>query len=138
MSPAYLHAVEAVRWGPGVWAILILPAVAIWSSAILAAGLFHEPQPRHAFAAGYLTFPLAFVLFWGLYVTHAQRIQDTKLRHMRSDAEWQDWSSDTWRVFAPIVAVPAGLIYCTTHQVLATSAAAGVLLFRRRRQAAVR
>lgn len=46
---------------------------------------------------------------------HGNRIQGAKERQMQTDAEMEDWSSDTWHSFAPITAMPVALVYCSLN-----------------------
>jgi len=48
-------------------------------------------------------------------VSHAGRIQSAKEVNMQTEEEQRDWSSDTWRIFAPISAIPWSLVYCTIN-----------------------
>jgi hypothetical protein len=38
---------------------------------------------------------------------------------MTTDAELDDWASDTWHSFAPITAVPVSVVYCALNLALA-------------------
>lgn len=111
MRPEYIEAVNAVRTGWSFWIIWILPACVIWLSMLLRP--FRPHRYRIIILCG--TFILANILFWYYAVSHTERIQSAKYANMQTEAEKQDWSADTWRVFAPIIAIPWSLAYCTIN-----------------------
>jgi hypothetical protein len=113
LRPEYVDAVDAVRLGWTLWLTLILPAAIIWTT-VLARPLTSSNR-RAAIGCG--AFALACFLFWILTITHGNRIQSTKELHMETDAEMDDWASDTWHSLAPFTAVPISVIYCTVHMV---------------------
>jgi len=111
MRPEYVQAVDAVRNGWSFWIIWILPACVIWISMLF------RPFRRHRYRIAIVlgAFVLANFLFWYCTVSHAERIQLAKRANMQTAAEQNDWTSDTWRVFAPIFAIQPALAYCTIN-----------------------
>lgn len=115
MRPEYIDAVNAVRTGWSFWIIWILPACVIWFSMLLRP--FRPHRYRVMIICG--AFVLASFLFWYCYASYAERIQSAKEANMQTEAERQDWTADTWRVFAPISAIPWSLAYCTINLAVA-------------------
>jgi hypothetical protein len=115
MRPEYIEAVNAVRTGWSFWIIWILPACVIWFSMLV------RPLRPHCYGIVIIcgAFVLAIFLFWYFAVSHAERIQSAKEANMQTEAERQDWASDTWRVFAPLFAIPYSLVYCTINLITA-------------------
>lgn len=111
MRPEYIEAVNAVRTGWSYWIIWILPACLIWLPMLIRP--FRPHRYRIAIVCG--GFVLANYLFLHCVTSHAQRIQSAKHANMQTEEERRDWSSDTWRVFAPIAAIPWSLAYCTIN-----------------------
>jgi hypothetical protein len=122
----YVDAVNAVRWGWSLWLALLAPAVLIWSHAL---------SRRRSCAASISRFLVAVIAFYELGVIHSNRIQTAKLAYMQTDAEQQDWGTDTWHVYAPVFLVPYGLVYCSLHTSAAFGVAAILNCVRRRRPA---
>lgn len=110
MRQEYVDAVNAVRWGWSLWAIAVVPALLIWGTAFVR---------RRRWGVRAACFVVACVLFWGLAVFHANHIQYAKHANMWTVAEQMDWTSDTWRVFAPITAIPWALAFCLINAVVA-------------------
>lgn len=111
MSDDYVQAVEQVKWGWMLWAMFVLPAGIIWCGAAVR---FCFGWDR-SFMAGFSFYVAACGVFWVLRVVHVEAIQNTKADHMVSQAEMMDWSSDVWRLYGPIIAVPAAGMYCALH-----------------------
>lgn len=110
MRPEYVEAVDSVRWGWSFWLMVVVPAGLIWLSALQAKeGCFFS-------AAG---FGAALVACWFLMVFHTNHIQATKERLMVTEAEGDDFASDTWNTFAPFTAVPYSIVYCSLNALLA-------------------
>lgn len=103
-----------MRWGWSLWAGLLIPAAVIWVTAFIM-------QRRWKVRAA--AFLLACFSFWALAVFHANHIQHTKYVNMQTAAEQRDWSTDTWKVFAPITAIVYAIVYCSINAVLAYSTA---------------
>ena len=40
-------------------------------------------------------------------------------KNMQTPEERQDWTGDTWRVFAPVFAIPQSIVYCAAHLIAA-------------------
>lgn len=111
MRPEYIEAVNAVCNGCSHWIIYILPTCLIWFSM-----LFRPFRPyRHRIALVFGVFVLSCFLYWYCVIFHANHIQAAKQANMQTQEEIQDWTADTWRVFAPIFAIPASLKYCTIN-----------------------
>jgi hypothetical protein len=110
MRPEYIDAVNAVRWGWSLWAVFVVPATLLWTTAFFR---------RRLLAVRAASFFAACFLFWAIVIFHVNHIQNTKYNHMQTVAEEEDWSRDTWKVFAPITAIPYAIVYCTINAALA-------------------
>jgi hypothetical protein len=114
MPSEYIEAVNAVRGGWAYWIIFILPACLIWLSMLI--WPFRPRRFRKTILT--LTFLLACYIYADRIIYYAERIQDAKEANMKTEAEIQDWSSDTWRVFAKLTALPIAFIYCTCNLIV--------------------
>jgi len=50
---------------------------------------------------------------------HANRIESAKKEDMQTAEERQDWSADTGRVFLPVFAIGASIVYCAVNLIAA-------------------
>jgi hypothetical protein len=115
MRNEYIEAVNAVRGGWTYWIIFVLPACLIWLTMLL------RPFRPHRYLKTILTltFLLACYIYADRTIYYVERIQHTKEANMKTEAEIQDWSSDTWRVFAKLTAMPIALFFCTCNLIAA-------------------
>lgn len=120
MRPEYVEAVDAVRFGGFLWLIFLLPAAIIWYAVLTRS----VPNVGGRVVLGYSGFPLACIVFWGLAAFHVNHIQSTKLSHAITDAEFIDYSSDTWATFAPVTVIPVALVFCMVNLIFANLALA--------------
>ena len=95
-----------MRTGCSLWLIFILPAAIVWWTAYRG----RDQLPRVLVAA---------IVGWGLYVYHIDRVWDLKASLMQTDAEMDDWSSDTSRVVGKVLMGPLMLVYCCIHAAVA-------------------
>jgi hypothetical protein len=109
MRPEYIEAVDAVRWGWSLWATFLVPTAIIWFGTI---------RCRQG-SSRWLFYLAAVVAFWAFGVFHANSLQHAKFANMQTDAESDDWSADTWKVFAPISAAVYAAVYCALNVVAA-------------------
>jgi hypothetical protein len=115
MRPEYEQAVDAVRGGWSYWLIFVVPAILIWFSVI-------RGRARLKFFIG------AWILGGSLWIFHVERLQGTKERLMQTDAEIEDWNSDTGLALGKAYMLPYMLGYCGLHLV---ASIATVYAFRR-------
>ena len=115
MRPEYIEAVKAVGNGWSFWIIFILPAPIIWFTMLIRP--FRPLRFRVLLVC--IGFLLACFVFWYCASSHAFRIQAAKEANMQTEEEKDDVSRDTWRVFAPIFAIPRAFIYCTINLIAA-------------------
>jgi hypothetical protein len=111
MRPEYESAVNAVRFGWSLWIVFIIPALMIWMTLLQPSSMSLGKK----IAAGCIVFAIAVVTFWCLTLYQGHRLQSTKVRLAKTWREGVDVDSDTWRVMAPIVAIPYGVVYCGGH-----------------------
>ena len=116
MSPEYVDAVDAVRWGWSFCIVFALPALLIWSTTLFR----FLPTVERRFFIGCVVFGVACFSCWFLVVFHANHIQSAKKRNMKNDEEMRDFTSDTWKVFAPVTAIPFAVLYCGINQAAAS------------------
>jgi hypothetical protein len=105
MRSEYIEAVDAVRWGWSLWVTFLVPAAIVWIGAIYC----RRPSSR------WLCYLAAVIAFWAFAVFHANHLQQAKEVNAEADAEWADWSSDVWKVFAPISSAVYAVVYCALH-----------------------
>jgi len=108
LRPEYIEAIDAVRWGWSFWIAFWLPAAIIW----LATFSRPIPEAENRVAVGCGFFALACFLCWIFIVMHGNLIQSAKERHMETQAEMDDFTTDTWHLNASVTAVPIAVIYC--------------------------
>jgi NADH:ubiquinone oxidoreductase subunit 5 (subunit L)/multisubunit Na+/H+ antiporter MnhA subunit len=129
MRPEYIEAIDAVRWGWSLRICFAVPTLIIWLGF-----LFSNPtSSKRQIVIQLGVFLVACLSQWALIVFHANHIQSTKYHWMQTPEEEADWSSDTWRVFAPITSIPFVIVYCTANLVAAGSLRATWSWFARRR-----
>ena len=115
MRPEYIEAVDAVSTGWSYWLVFILPACVIWFSMLFRPFRSYRYQALLVCAA----FAFACILFLVGVCFHGDRIQSAKKANMQTASEKLDWTGDTGRVFAPIIAIPQSFVYCIVNLVSA-------------------
>lgn len=115
MRPEYLEAVRNASWGASFWVVWIAPACVIWATT----GFYRTRAPAQRSLKLLIGFLVAAVLCWFLALRHLHDVQSVKERHMETEEEMRDWSSDAALSLAPVTLVPVVAVYCAVHLLVA-------------------